>query len=103
MNLKTNSLNKYIRNYKYELKEIDIKRGNLIKTRGRLLYQNGIQKRIEKGKVESIKDLLKEEFDKTVLFKDTGISIEDIKNRLEEIIKIPDWEFEKTIFKENLI
>jgi predicted transposase/invertase (TIGR01784 family) len=69
----------------YELKEIDIKRGDLIMTRGRQLYEDGIKKGIEKGKLEAAKDLLKEKIDKNVISKAMGISIDQIKKIEEEM------------------
>jgi predicted transposase/invertase (TIGR01784 family) len=69
----------------YELKEIDIKRGDLIMTRGRQLYEDGIQKGIKKGKLETAKKLLKKALDKKTISEVTELSIEQIKKIEEEM------------------
>jgi predicted transposase YdaD len=69
----------------YELKEIDIKRGDLIMTRGRQLYEDGIQKGIQKEKIEATRNFLREKVDKKVISKAMGISIEQIKKIEEEM------------------
>jgi predicted transposase/invertase (TIGR01784 family) len=65
----------------YELKEIDIKRGDLIMTRGRQLYEDGIQK----GKLETAKKLLNKALDKKTISEVTELSIEQIKKIEEEM------------------
>jgi hypothetical protein len=77
----------------YELKEIDIKRGDLIMTRGRQLYEDGIKKgKLEGMKLgeylkakETVKKLLSKKLDKKTISEVTELSIEQIKKIEEEM------------------
>jgi predicted transposase/invertase (TIGR01784 family) len=77
----------------YELKEIDIKRGDLIMTRGRQLYEDGIKKgKMEGMKLgeylkakETAKELLKAKVDRNIISKAIGLTLEQIKKIEEEM------------------
>jgi predicted transposase/invertase (TIGR01784 family) len=76
-----------------EVEEIDIKRGDLIMTRGRQLYEDGIKKgKLEGMKLgeylkakETVKKLLSKKLDKKTISEVTELSIEQIKKIEEEM------------------